>query len=128
MPLDEKSARAFRLDLQVAREDAIKDAEAFEGVIHVIERLGSFLLGRVEALGKYKPEVAKVAHRRPLARDLQLYQAPHHQCDERGPQQPHPGNQKSRQRVPLIRQLPHPHLVTLRQAGSQARLHPLNPV
>lgn len=70
MPLDEKSARAFRLELQAARESAIKDAEAFEGIVHVIERLGSFLLGRIEGLGKYKPEVAKIAYLSSLAGDV----------------------------------------------------------
>jgi len=70
MPLDEKSARAFRLELQTARENAIKDAEAFEGIIHVIERLGSFLLGRIEALGPYRPVLKNLAVLSALASDI----------------------------------------------------------
>jgi len=37
-----EAARDFRLQLQVARERALKDAEAFDGIIHVVERLGSW--------------------------------------------------------------------------------------
>jgi|UniRef100_UPI003782D5FC CBS domain-containing protein len=70
MHLDEKSARAFRLDLQAARENAIKDAEAFEGIIHAIERLGSFLLGRIEALGPYQPPLKDLAELSALASDI----------------------------------------------------------
>jgi CBS domain containing-hemolysin-like protein len=47
------AARDFRIQFQQAREGAVKDAEAFEGIIHVVERLGSFCLGRVECLDKY---------------------------------------------------------------------------
>jgi CBS domain-containing protein len=61
------AARDFRRQLQQAREDALKDAEAFDGIIHVVERLGSFCLGRVAALGNYKSVVMKVARRSPLA-------------------------------------------------------------
>jgi hypothetical protein len=53
------TAHDFRLQLQQARENALKDAEAFEGLIQVIERLGSFCLGRVEGLGAYKTEVER---------------------------------------------------------------------
>jgi hypothetical protein len=65
-----EAARDFRLQLQQARENALKDAEAFEGIIHVVERLGSFCLGRVDGLGAYQPEVEKVAELSPLATDV----------------------------------------------------------
>src|SRR5450759_829646 len=65
-----EAARDFRLQLQVAREDALKDAEAFDGIIHVVERLGSFLLERMDGLGKYKPEVAKIAKFSTLATEV----------------------------------------------------------
>jgi hypothetical protein len=65
-----KAAHDFRLQLQQARENALKDAEAFDGIIHVIERLGSFCLGRVESLGGYQPDVEKVAELSPLAADV----------------------------------------------------------
>ena len=62
-----EAARDFRLQLQLARENALKDAEAFDGIIHVVERLGSLGLGRLADLGAYKPKVAEVAERSPLA-------------------------------------------------------------
>ena len=67
MPLNENSARAFRLELQAARENAIKDAEAFDGIIHVVERLGILLSGRVSALGQYGPHLKALAGVSPLA-------------------------------------------------------------
>ena len=67
MPLDEQSARAFRLDLQAARENAIKDAEAFDEIIHAIERLGSFLLERIESLWAYHPPLKDLAEQSALA-------------------------------------------------------------
>jgi hypothetical protein len=67
MDLDEKSARAFRLELQAARENAIKDAEAFDGIIHIIERLGIFLFEKIGDLGKYGPYLKKLAAHSPLA-------------------------------------------------------------
>lgn len=65
-----EAARDFRLQLQQARENALKDAEAWDGIIHVVERLGTFLLGRVEGLGKYQPSVEDVAELSPLATDI----------------------------------------------------------
>jgi hypothetical protein len=65
-----EAARDFRLQLQHAREDALKDAEAFDGIIHVVERLGSFCLGRVENLFAYQPKVEEVASSSPLATDI----------------------------------------------------------
>jgi len=60
------AARDFRIQLQQAREGAVKDAEAFDGIIHVVERMGSFCLERVENLGKYKPKLVNVASWSPL--------------------------------------------------------------
>ena len=65
-----EAARDFRLQLQQARENALKDAEAWDGIIHVVERLGSFLLGRVESLGIYQTKVEDVAEFSPLATDV----------------------------------------------------------
>jgi CBS domain-containing protein len=62
-----EAAHDFRLQLQQARENALKDAEAFDGVIHAIERLGSFCLGSVASLGGYQCELRRVAELSPLA-------------------------------------------------------------
>jgi hypothetical protein len=68
--MEYKAAHDFRLQFQQARESALKDAEAFEGVIYVIERMGSFCLGKVASLGEYESEVKKVAELSPLALDI----------------------------------------------------------
>ena len=65
-----EAARDFRLQLQQARENALKDAEAWDGIIHVVERLGSFLLGSVGDLGKYQFSLENVAQHSPLATDI----------------------------------------------------------
>lgn len=44
--LTPEQAREFRLEFQHAREDALKDAEAFEGIIHVVERLARIIHSR----------------------------------------------------------------------------------
>jgi hypothetical protein len=56
-----KAAKQFRDQLREAREYTLKDAEAFDGIIHVIECLGSFLLGRVAALGQYHDPLKELA-------------------------------------------------------------------
>jgi hypothetical protein len=63
-------ARDFRLQLQQAREDALKDAEAFDGILHAVERLGSFCLGRVESLYKYGDKLLELANLSPLATEI----------------------------------------------------------
>src|SRR5262245_710110 len=68
--MERMAARDFRLQLKQARESALKDAEDFEGIIHVIERLGSFCAGRVGSLGEYESEVKKLAELSPLALDV----------------------------------------------------------
>jgi hypothetical protein len=66
-PLKKESARAFRLELQAARENALKDAEAFDGIIYVVERLGMFLKGAEGDLGKYAAKICLLAQLSPLA-------------------------------------------------------------
>ncbi len=66
-PLNKESARAFRLELQEAREGAIKDAEAFDGIIHAIERLGTLLKGEVAGLAAFAPKMNLLAGFSPLA-------------------------------------------------------------
>jgi hypothetical protein len=65
-----EAARDFRLQLQQARENALKDAEAFDGIIHVVERLGSFCFGSVESLGAYQPALEKLARLSALSTDV----------------------------------------------------------
>ncbi len=64
------SSAYFRSELQNAREDALKDAEAFDGIIHVVEKLGQFLVGEIKNLGQYQNAIEKVAEESPLAAEV----------------------------------------------------------
>jgi len=68
--LTPQQSREFRLQLQQAREFALKDAEAFGGIIHVVERLGQFLFPEGRGLGDYKSAISKVAKDSALATDV----------------------------------------------------------
>jgi hypothetical protein len=59
LEIESAAALNFANQLRSAREAAIKDGEAFDVVIHAIERLGSFLLKCARgALGKYEKDLA----------------------------------------------------------------------
>jgi hypothetical protein len=64
------AADDFRRQLIQAREDAVKDAEAFDEILYAVERLGSYCLGRVENLGAYKDVLAELAGKSPLSVDI----------------------------------------------------------
>jgi len=68
--LTKEAARDFRLQLRLARENALKDAEAFDGIIHAVERLGSFLFGEVDGLGPYQSDVEELAKLSALAYEV----------------------------------------------------------
>jgi hypothetical protein len=53
-PIDRKSAIFFVGQLRSARLAALADAEAFDEIIHVVERLGSCVEGRLIDLGGYR--------------------------------------------------------------------------
>ena len=60
-------AYEFRQQLRHARAVAFRDAEAFDCIIHVLERLGSFLHGSVDGLGAYKPKIEELVKETALA-------------------------------------------------------------
>lgn len=68
--MDRAAQLAFADQLRRAREAALNDAEAFDGIIHSIERLGSFLTQSIGALGKYKETLTRVAAASALAEDV----------------------------------------------------------
>jgi hypothetical protein len=68
--LDSSASKQFREQLREAREYALKDAEAFDGIIHVIERLGSFLLGEVASLGPYHKKLKPLAAHSALSGEI----------------------------------------------------------
>ncbi len=51
----------FRNQLREARAIALRDAEAFHGVLFAIERLGSHLAGKIGDLGKYECCIEQLA-------------------------------------------------------------------
>jgi hypothetical protein len=62
---------AFANQLRNAREAALKDAEAFDGILHAVERLGRFLTKRSDGnLGQYGSKLQEIAARSPLAEEV----------------------------------------------------------
>jgi hypothetical protein len=66
--LTRPAAIAFADQLRAARHAALKDAEDFDEIIHVVERLGSYLtkekfadVGDYGSLKKYKPSLVELA-------------------------------------------------------------------
>jgi hypothetical protein len=68
--LDRRAVVTFCDQLREARENALRDAEAFDGLIHAVERLGSFLHGQIANLGRYKPELERAVSCSALARQI----------------------------------------------------------
>lgn len=68
MQLEEK--HHFRDQLKRARAMALEDAERFQEVIYVVERLGSRLTGKVSNLGRYKERIKGLAEESPLAVEI----------------------------------------------------------
>lgn len=64
--MDRSAVVTFSGQLREARERAVRDSEAFESIIHVVERLGSFLLERIADLKAYKEKIEISASHRPL--------------------------------------------------------------
>jgi len=66
--LDEVGRTYFRDAFRTARADALKDAEAFDEILFVIERFGAFLTEEQSDLGEYEEALADVAGKSPLAK------------------------------------------------------------
>ncbi len=62
-----QEALHFRDKFREARALALLDAERFQDVLFVLERLGSFLKGQIQDLGKYQQVIADIANKSPLA-------------------------------------------------------------
>jgi hypothetical protein len=65
-----EEALYFADQFRSAREVALKDSEAFDGIIHVVERLGQFLFPKGDTLTKYKIELEKLARDSDLAENI----------------------------------------------------------
>lgn len=74
-----QSARRFFLsELRNARIAAQKDSEAFDQVLFVLERLGSYRLAEIDALGSYEKCICDLARESSLGQSLTSIQAPWH--------------------------------------------------
>jgi hypothetical protein len=60
----------FRDQLRAARAAALRDAEAFQEIVFVLERLGAFLSNDRGSLGKYFPTIRSQAARSPMAEEV----------------------------------------------------------
>ena len=77
--LDKKSATFFANELRSARLATLADAEAFDKIIHVVERLGYFLTkknlaneGDYGSLDKYKVAITQIAYKSGLSNQAYL--------------------------------------------------------
>lgn len=68
--MDQEVALHFRDQIREARGIALRDAEAFEQVVFVLERIGVYLTGKIEGLGAYADSLASEANRSPLAQAI----------------------------------------------------------
>lgn len=69
-PLPPEARWHFLEELRNARLSAQKDAEAFDELLFVFERLGCYLMGRAATLGKYKDELLALAEKSALGGTL----------------------------------------------------------
>src|SRR5947209_1239477 len=76
--MDREVANHFRDQFREARAVVLKDAEAFEQIVFVIERLGVYLMGRLGDMGKYADSVSAMARRSPLAQVIPAQIPEHH--------------------------------------------------
>ena len=60
----------FAEQLREAREIALRDSEAFDGILYAVERLGSFLCGKIKHLGAYQSKIEEMASVSPLAETI----------------------------------------------------------
>jgi hypothetical protein len=68
--LEPEIARHFLGELRGARAKVLRDAEGFDSVILVLERMGRYLVKKGHGLGDYKHDLAKLAESSPLANEL----------------------------------------------------------
>ena len=58
--MDKKIALHFRDEFKNARDSALKDAEGYQQILFVLERVGAYLLKKKGNLGKYQPCISNL--------------------------------------------------------------------
>jgi len=69
-PIERQAAIYFRNQFRDARAAVLRDAEAVDEIIHVLERLGMFRSGKLKNLGDYQGDLKAIAGRSPLAKKV----------------------------------------------------------
>jgi hypothetical protein len=77
-PFSVEARSHFLNELRQARLAAQKDAEAFDQLLFAFERLGSYLLHKVGALGDYEASLMNLASTAALGQDLNSRLSPWH--------------------------------------------------
>jgi hypothetical protein len=68
--MDREIALHFRDELREARAAVLRDAEGFQHILFVFERLGSHLLKRIGDLDHYRTQIVALAEQSPLASQI----------------------------------------------------------
>lgn len=76
--LTKDAAVYFLNQLREGRAKVLRDAEAADAIIHVLERLGMFLSGEMRTLGEYEGRITGLAGRSVLARKVPKEKAQFH--------------------------------------------------
>jgi hypothetical protein len=68
--LDQEVALHFRDQLRTARAAALRDAEAFQEIVFVLERLGAYVSNERGSLWSYGPKIQDLVAHCPMAKDV----------------------------------------------------------
>jgi hypothetical protein len=68
--MDREIAIHFRDQLREARAAALRDAEGFQHILFVLERLGLHVLNRIGDLNQYRPGIVGLAQQSPMASQI----------------------------------------------------------
>ena len=69
-PLNRETAMFFAKDLRTARLAALADAQAFDKIVHAVERLGNYIEGKQGTLNKYREALVCLSEKSSLAEDI----------------------------------------------------------
>lgn len=68
--LDKEIKLFFINQLKEARLEALKDAEGYQKILHVVEKMGSYMTGEIRDLNYYRKRIEEVASESPYATEI----------------------------------------------------------
>ncbi len=68
--LDKEIKLFFINQLKEARLEALKDAEGYQKILHVVEKMGSYMTGEIRGLNYYRKRIEEVASESPYATEI----------------------------------------------------------